>query len=329
VPHDYSTVQEAIDAANPGDTIYVQSGTYNEHVVVDKPSLTLVGEDRVNTIITGEPEADVISLKANGAKIVDFTLTHGYAGIQISPWTHGHQVTSNIIMENDFGVRGHYDVYDIVISNNTISSNTLVGIEVAFYNSNVTCNVVSNNGRGEFVELSAGIEILEAVYDTTVYSNNNMFVNNVIENNFNGVLSVWYSEENLFSHNTFKNNTNNVFAVDPTSMNNNTVYENYWSDYSGEDKNGDGFGDTPYWFDAQNKDTHPLMSPYKYWSNPLVGDINKNMRVDITDLAIAARAFGTSPSYPSWNPNADINKDNRIDIRDLVLIAKNFGKTYI
>jgi hypothetical protein len=112
-------------------------------------------------------------------------------------------------------------------------------------------------------------------------------------------------------------------------MTNNTVEENYWSDYIGQDGNGDGFGDTPYWFNDQSKDTHPLMSPYRYWSAPIVGDVNRNMRVDIVDLAIAGKAFGSSPSYPTWNPNADINKDNMIDIRDLVLVAKSFGKTYV
>jgi hypothetical protein len=36
---------------------------------------------------------------------------------------------------------------------------------------------------------------------------------------------------------------------------------NYYSDYSGEDNNGDGVGDTPHFIDAENKDNYPLITP--------------------------------------------------------------------
>ena len=35
-PGNYSTIQEGIDAANPGDTVNVFSGTYYENVIVNK-----------------------------------------------------------------------------------------------------------------------------------------------------------------------------------------------------------------------------------------------------------------------------------------------------
>lgn len=43
VPIQYSTIQEAVDAATPGDPIQVLNGTYYESVNIDK-SLNLVGE---------------------------------------------------------------------------------------------------------------------------------------------------------------------------------------------------------------------------------------------------------------------------------------------
>lgn len=49
VPDDYPTIQQAVDNANPGDTIRVAAGLYSEYVTVSKP-LTLIGEDRETTL---------------------------------------------------------------------------------------------------------------------------------------------------------------------------------------------------------------------------------------------------------------------------------------
>ncbi len=50
VPDDSPTIQEAINAADVGDTIFVKRGTYVENPVVNK-SVSLIGEDRDKTII--------------------------------------------------------------------------------------------------------------------------------------------------------------------------------------------------------------------------------------------------------------------------------------
>jgi len=57
------------------------------------------------------------------------------------------------------------------------------------------------------------------------------------------------------------------------------------------------------------------------------GDINADGKVDIKDIAAAAKAFGTGPGDIKWQANADINEDQQIDIRDIAAIAKEFGKT--
>jgi len=58
----------------------------------------------------------------------------------------------------------------------------------------------------------------------------------------------------------------------------------------------------------------------------ILGDINGDGKVDGRDVTMAAKAFGTRPGDPRWNPDADINQDGRVDGRDITLIARNFGK---
>lgn len=58
----------------------------------------------------------------------------------------------------------------------------------------------------------------------------------------------------------------------------------------------------------------------------IMGDINGDGKVDIRDIALAASAFGSYPSYSRWNPDADINENGKIDLKDIASIAKNFGK---
>jgi hypothetical protein len=62
----------------------------------------------------------------------------------------------------------------------------------------------------------------------------------------------------------------------------------------------------------------------------VIGDINGDFKVDIKDLVLVIKYFGSYPSHPTkpWNPNADINCDNKVDIKDLVLVIKHYGEHY-
>jgi len=51
------------------------------------------------------------------------------------------------------------------------------------------------------------------------------------------------------------------------------------------------------------------------------GDINGDGKVDLTDLAILAQAYGSTPGSPRWNPNADILGDGKVDLADLTMLA--------
>jgi hypothetical protein len=113
-------------------------------------------------------------------------------------------------------------------------------------------------------------------------------------------------------------------------------------------------GSNPEDFWYRNPNT-PLLGFYSYWlnptdvshgstaswrehalssnctvftANPLVGDVNGDGVVDMTDIALVAAAFGSNPASPNWNPYADINHDGVVDILDVALVASNFGQHY-
>ncbi len=61
-------------------------------------------------------------------------------------------------------------------------------------------------------------------------------------------------------------------------------------------------------------------------SYPYKGQLpTPDFKVDIKDLAIAAKAFGSYPSHERWDPRVDINDDYKVDIKDLATFARKFG----
>jgi len=111
-----------------------------------------------------------------------------------------------------------------------------------------------------------------------------------------------------------------------------SIYEWYcWKRPSG-DIYGPGFYAYPEWWPRIKQINQQIRA---YLQGKILGDINGDGKVDIKDLEIAAKAYGShdanydyqgEPPSQNWNPTADLNDDGKIDIRDIHLIAVNFGK---
>jgi parallel beta-helix repeat protein len=153
--YNYATIQEAIDANETldGHTIFVENGTYFEHIVVNK-SLTLRGESRDNTIIDGNGTGTVVWLSAS-SNITGFTIRNGEYGIQVrifvfaTPVFTGHRIEDNRIVDNRYGGVSLRGCANNTISNNIILNNTLFGIHLWTAGSNTMINnTVVNNGHG-------------------------------------------------------------------------------------------------------------------------------------------------------------------------------------
>jgi len=95
VPQDYPTIQEAVDAANPSDTILVSAGTYNEYVYVNK-GLNIIGESATNTTVWS---TDVFEVHADNVKISGFKINSGGPGSGVALIdSHGCNISHNFML---------------------------------------------------------------------------------------------------------------------------------------------------------------------------------------------------------------------------------------
>lgn len=76
-----------------------------------------------------------------------------------------------------------------------------------------------------------------------VSSHNNTFIGNTIHDGTYGI-STLHSDGNTIYHNNFIDNDEQVSQMNSSNTWDNGREGNYWSDYMGEDLNGDGVGDT-------------------------------------------------------------------------------------
>jgi nitrous oxidase accessory protein len=268
VPDDYSTIQEAIDNASEGDTIFVKRGVYVENPVVNK-SVSLIGEDRDSTVI------DVtagLKVQSNNVTIAGFTIYDGYDGISLA--TNYCNISGNKITNTTHGIVVFG--YENSISGNILES---IGLSSAIQLNFANRNLISGNYIVSCVE---GIQIWQNSNNNTIrentitncqdtainfqYSNDNVIVGNNISLSGLGT-SIYASNRNIISNNNYVNNTSQFGANEwyyltwGGNRSVNTINENYWSNYNGTDSNGDGIGDTPYIIDEYNADHQPLIKP--------------------------------------------------------------------
>jgi parallel beta-helix repeat protein len=333
VPDDFPSIQEAINNANEGDTIFVGNGTYYENVVVNK-TVSLIGNGKDSTILNGTTIEPMMIVEANDVRISGFTFEGWtFQGILINGTT-GVTIVENKIVFNALGIDVENSA-NTTIENNIINGFGLdnIGIMVAYSSG---CSVVNNT-------------ITNAVYDgiRLWFSSGNLIHQNLIKNNDYGIffheanlntisentisesggpgIYIESSSTNEILHNSFMDNYDQAMIYD-NSVNtwDNGCEGNYWSYYNGTDSNGDGIGDIPFIIDSHNIDYYPLMNPY--W---IPADINHDLKVDILDVVKATYAYGTDSSDPRWNPHADIAQPyGKIDILDVVLCTGHYAEKY-
>ena len=116
----YTTIQEGIDAAIPGETVYVHASVYYENIVINK-TINLTGENKAATIIDGSGSGSSVFI--DSADYVNISVlsirngTYGIYGISSSFCN----ISDNIIHDNsDHGIWLESVTGSDVISNNSV-----------------------------------------------------------------------------------------------------------------------------------------------------------------------------------------------------------------
>jgi len=313
IDNPFLDIQEAIDNATGGETIFVLNGNYVNDVWVNK-KLNITGAGADSVLITGQ-----FYVSANDTVIENITianisggdfpaaiydessnstyrnirLLNNTYGLRLSSFSYNISIFSNLIERNLDGIYAS-NSNNITILNNYITDNVNNGIYLFNSNDNIIFHNTILNTSEIGIQVDGG--------------NRNTFFDNYLDNIDNALDSGLNTKWNI-------SKTDSVNGLSLNIIGGQWFGGNYWNDYSGVDLTLDGIGEDPYELDGVY-DYLPLTHTY---SQLFVDDDADIGWYDITHVhtiqeAVDNASYGASiyiynGSYPS---STSINKSVRI-----------------
>ena len=177
VVKDGESIQNAVNAAQPGDTIRVMPGTYIETVYIDKDGIRLIGVIEQGNWPTLEGEGrlnDAVLYSGNNIVVENLKITHYKGNAIMGQAGNNFEIRNNLIVDT-----GVYGVFPQLGQNGIVEGNVISGIEDAAIYVGMSDNVhVAHN---EVFDSVAGIEIEN--------SRHAIVENNYVHNNTGGILA--------------------------------------------------------------------------------------------------------------------------------------------
>jgi nitrous oxidase accessory protein len=213
-------------------------------------------------------------------------------------YSHENRLLTNSLTHNVVGATLMFSRKSLVEGNRVCANQRHGFVLKQFDSSRVLGNVVAGQNRGFFVQ----------------QANQNRFEGNIIATNDIGLYLSNVSEENVFVGNAFIRNTDQVwqppFETEQGRKGPNSFSEkgrgNYWSDYTGVDRNNDGIGDTPYHETdvfGYIVDRHPEARVFAL--SPAVSLLRKGEELmplldttGVTDIAPLMKIPNSNPQHP-------------------------------
>lgn len=221
----FPRIQEAIRAAQPGDTVLVKPATYREgNITIDKP-LVLLGEGR--PVLDGQKKYEVLSVRASDVVVSGFRVQRsGHSSLEdpggIKVYNARNvEISGNVLHDNFFGVYLSYCTGCVVKHNTIVSSGKdeqAIGNGVHCWKSD-SLQIIGNTIEGH----RDGI-YFEFVTHSVIWRN-------ISRNNVRYGLHFMFSHNDAYFANVFRHNGAGVavmFTKNVTMMAN--VFEDNWGD---------------------------------------------------------------------------------------------------